>query len=154
MGVRSYLANWLIRRGRGLGRSAGYELAVELSDHSIKTTMVDPSDDDLAWDDGLYKHGGVFHEDYANPLKIRVNERKNLEDPDEVELEEGDEEADGDVHTEVISSKRYAGYMRQHLIEQLLTPRSQWKLAVLGIIGLGLLQLLTIILMLFVTGSV
>lgn len=150
MGLRSYIANALIARGRSIGRSAGLEMKVELSDHSIDVAMADPDREDLAWDGDLYKHGNVFIHGYANPVKPTVNYNEALEDPDTVEVEgsdcEGAQSVAEDAHVELISSPRYRDYMRQDLISQLLNPREQWRLLAYGIIALGILMLPTMIL--------
>lgn len=163
MGVRSWLSNWMIGAGRKLGRGAGLELAVELSDHSIKASMVNPDSDEYAWDPDHYKYGNVFHADYANPLKVVVNTEKSLEDPDTAGLEESDPEQssgesedaddDGVQHAKLITSDRFAAYMRQDLISQLLNPREQWRLLAYGIIALGVLQFFGIIITLWTTGA-
>lgn len=156
MGVRSWTANALIARGRSIGRSAGCEMQVQLSDHSIETRMVSPDRDDLAWDDSLYRHGNVFLEGYANPVKPRVDRHKELEDGDTASLDETAHDATeadtSDSGAELISSGRYAAFMRQHLIEQLLNPSEHWRLIVYAVIGLAILQTATLFVALAAAG--
>lgn len=156
MGARSYVANALIARGRSIGRSAGCEMRVELSDHSVDARMVDPDREGLAWDSSLYKHGNVFLEGYANPIKPRVNRHKELEDGDTASLDEtehdGTEDGTEDTGVELISSGRYAAFMRQHLIEQLLNPSEHWRLIVYAVVGLAILQTATLFVALAAAG--
>jgi len=140
MGLRSWLANRLIGMGRKVGRGAGRELKVELSDHTINLSMADPSEESLAWDDDHYRYGCMFYRDYSNPIKPTVRQHKDLDDPDVVEAEDGPEVVEDDVHTELISSPRYRAYMRQDLIDSLLTPRTQWRLIAFAVIALGIVM--------------
>lgn len=167
--IRETISNTLIATGRTIGRTSGLELCVELSDHSINARMEQPDESKRAWDPSLYKHGNVFVAGYANPVKPRVQYNDELENPNELEVREGepDEEppADGDdatdgddepddgPHVQLISSGRYREYMRQDLISQLLTPESRWHMLMYGVIGLGVLGFLQIIVTLYATGS-
>ena len=148
MGLRTWIANGLIARGRKLGRSAGAELAVKQSGHSINARMVNPNSEEIAWDHDLFRHGNLFYEGYANPVKLVAKQNEGVEDPDTVEKVDGDAECtEQDAETseaKVISSKRYGAYMQQHLIEQLLNPREHWKMIVYAVIGLAMLQVLTL----------
>lgn len=138
----------------------GVRTKVELSDHSINVSYRLPDDDKRAWDRDLYKNGNVFVSGYANPIKPRVEHNEQLENPDTVDVAEGDvdeeaaeSEADGGPHVSLISSSRYRDYMRQDLVSQLLTPQEQWKLIAYGVLGLGILQFIAIIITLYGTGS-
>lgn len=154
MGIRTYVSNALIGFGRKLGRKAGAELVVELSEHDIKLGMVSPDDSERAWDDTLYKHGNVFVDGYANPIKPKVRHNKDLETPDTIDVEEGEEtEVEDDTHVKLISSPRFGAFMRQKLISELLNPREQWRLIVYGIIALGVLGFVQIIVVLYATGA-
>ena len=177
MGVRETIATGLLNTARSIGRTLGCELVVEASQHSLSTTMERPNKDGArAWDDNLYKHGQLYYAGYANPIKPRVEVDTDLETPDQVGVEEsrpnplkqnpatdGGEVTDemhrenlgpaDDEHTKMISSARYRKYMRQDLISQLLTPRERWRLITYAIVGLGLIQMFSIIITLYATGS-
>lgn len=148
--IRTWIGNALMGYGRWLARMDGRELMVQLSDHSIRTKMVSPNKEDQAWDDNLYKHGNVFIEGYANPVKPTVEYNADLEDPDTVAVEEspqaaadgGEDQSPG--HTEIISSPRYREFMRQDLISQLLNPRQQWKKIVYAVIALSFLMVMNL----------
>lgn len=153
MALRTWLGNLLLASGRKMARADGRELAVDLSNHSISIKMVRPDRDGMAWDPDLYRYGNVFMDGYANAIKPTVRRNKELEDPDEVDVEVSEEsEADGG-HVEMISSSRYADYMKQDLISQLLNPKEQWRLLAYGIIALGVLQFFGIIITLYVAGG-
>jgi len=161
MGVRSYLGNKFIGFGRKLGRGAGYELAVEVSDHDITARMERPDKTERAWDEDLYKRGNMFVAGYANPIKPSVDYNRDLEDPDTVDVVEGDTDADSDGEddtteedVQLIASPRYREYMQQDLISQILNPREQWRLLAYGIIALGILTMFNIALSLSASGLV
>jgi hypothetical protein len=153
--IREFIANSLISAGRMLGQTTGLQLAVELSEHSITIEMEQPDESNRAWDTSLYKHGNVFLDGYANPIKPAVDQQTGLENPDHVEEGESDSEGDGSdgPHTQLISSGRYRDYMRQDLISQLLTPESRWNKMLYGLIAVAALQFLGIIITLYATGS-
>ena len=158
--IREFIANWFISTGRSFGRMTGLQLAVEVSDHSIKCDMEKPDESTRAWDPDMYKAGNLFVSGYANPIKPRVDYHPDLEEPNTVDVSEGDTDgseedvADSDGgHLNLISSGRYREYMRQDLISQLLTPESRWNIIVWAMIGLGVLQFLAIIVTLYATGS-
>lgn len=158
--LRAWLANKFIGFGRKMGRGDGREIMVDLSEHSIHVQMADPDDENLAWDDSLYKYGNVFLEGYANPIKPTVERHDTLDKPDRAELDAGDESgaqddsADADDgHVKLISSARFGEFMRQQLIESLLNPREQWRLLMYGIIAVGALQIMTWAILLWATGS-
>lgn len=153
---------------RGTAEYLGYELVVELSDHSINIRMERPNRERRAWDTNLYKSGNVFIAGYSNPIKPRVKQNQGLENPDTVEIEdgepdevetehpelpEGEDDGEESPDVEVIASGRYRTYMRQHLIEQLLTPESRWNLLVWAVIGLGFLLFCNMLITLWATGS-
>lgn len=145
----------------GMAAAFGLEPKVELSDHSIRYEYVRPDKDREAWDSNLYRRGNVFIGGYANPIKPRVHENPELENPNTVDVVEGnDEETDDDTdeaddgpHVNMISSARYRDYMRQDLVSQLLTPQEQWKLIAWGVLGLGILAFIQMIVTLYATGS-
>lgn len=159
--IRTWIANSLIGMGRSIGQTLGLELAVEVNDHSIRTRMEKPDESEKAWDENLYRHGNLFVSGYANPIKPDVRHDPALENPNTVDVKEGDpddesddvDETDDGRHVELISSARYREYMRQDLISQLLTPESRWNLIVWAVIGLGVLQFVAIIVTLYATGS-
>lgn len=160
--IRESIANSLIAGGRLIGRMSGLELAVEVSDHSIETAMEQPDEANRAWDQDLYKHGNLFVSGYANPVKPRVHYNESLENPNELDVQEGDVDPEDvypedDVsdtgHVQLISSGRYREYMRQDLISQLLTPESRWNMLVWAGIAIAVLQFFSIIITLWATGS-
>lgn len=167
MSIRNYLATAAVNWARSFGRLLGTELVVETSQHSIETRMEQPDKTQRAWDPDLYKHGQLFYAGYANPIKPAVDVRNELEDPDTVDIVEGDadatqadtadadEDADDsqEEHVQMISSPRYRKYMRQDLISQLLTPKEQWRIIAYGVLGLAALQFTTIAVILYATGS-
>jgi len=161
MGVRSWLGNKFIRFGRKMGRGSGHELAVEVSDHDITARMERPNKTERAWDEDLYKRGNMFVAGYANPIKPSVDYNRDLENPDTVDVVEGDTDDDsGDEDdstaedVQLIASPRYREYMRQDLISQILNPREQWRLLAYGIIALGILTMFNIALSLSASGLV
>ena len=137
----------------------GLKRKIELSDHSIEIELSNPDKDKRAWDTNLYRNGNVFVSGYANPIKPSVEHNPQLETKDTVTVEHGDvdgdetEDTDETKHISLISSSRYRDYMRQDLISQLLTPQEQWKLLAYGIIGVGILQFLTMIVIVYATGG-
>lgn len=157
--IRDSIANGFISAGRTLGQILGLQLAVEVSDHSIELSMEHVEKDTRAWDTNLYKNGNLFIKGYANPVKLRLEQNEGLENPDTVDVEDGDTEADTaddseeDHEAAVIASSRYRDYMRQDLISQLLTPESRWNLLVWAGIAIAGLQFINMILMLWSTGS-
>ena len=155
-------ANWLLRKGRNLGNRLGYELAVDVSDHSIEIQMVRPNKDKRAWDHNLYTRGNLFCQGYANPIKPKVHYNQTLDDPDTVDVVMGDggveldeeiAEKDDGPHIELISSPRYRDYMRQDLISQLLTPQEQWKLLAYAVGALALVMLINLVVSLSAAGA-
>lgn len=130
-------------------------MAVTVSDHSIDVRMVDPSDESLAWDGSMYRYGNLFIDGYANPIKPRVEAHKDLAQEDTAHIEEGgdDSETDSDdSHTKLISSKRYAQFMRQDLMESILNPREQWRLIAYAVIALAVLMLANVFISLSAAG--
>lgn len=168
--IRTAIANSFIGFGRSLGKLLGLQLVVEVSDHSIEASMQSPDKDTRAWDDGLYKSGQVFVSGYANPIKPRVVHHDGIDNPDHVDVTEGDgdppedsedgvsqEAEDGEddegEHVQLISSGRYQQYMMQDLIAQLLTPETRWTKMLYGLLLIGVLQFVTIITVLYATGG-
>ncbi len=152
MSVRSWIATAVLNNARSIGRLLGTELVVEVSQHSIKTTMDHPNKEDKAWDPDMYKHGQLYYEGYANPIKPRAKVNKGLEDPDEIDIEESEQE-DTEEEVSLISSARYHKYMRQDLISQLLTPTEKWRLIAYAVLGVGALQFINMVITLWATGS-
>jgi len=166
MGFRTWLANALINAGITIGKSTGLKKKVELSQHTISIGMADADQDTRAWDHDLYKSGNVFMQGYANPIKPRVRQNTGLENPDTVDVEEGETDTDTDQpqledgesqsdspHVQLITSSRYRDYMRQDLISQLLTPESRWNLLVWAGIAIGVLQFLVLVAVLWANGT-
>jgi hypothetical protein len=151
-GLIGGLATRIIGFGRKIGRSFGYELAVVVSDHSIKLKMVNPDNtEQRAWDDNLYRHGNVFMSGYANPIKPKVEQHSGLENKDRARLHDtvtvpdGGEEQAERVHTQLMSSGRYQDYMLQDLISQVLNPQEQWKKLFYAVIGTAVIASLSLI---------
>lgn len=146
MGLRTSLATSAMSTARSFGRVLGCEIAVEVSNHSIETKMVLPGKSDRAWDDQLYRHGNLFVDGYANPIKPRADPHPELDKPDTVEVEDGD----GNTLREkahVIASERYQSFMKQRLAAQLLNPSERIKLityAMMALAGLMLMQFIAV----------
>lgn len=163
MSYRAIPVNWLLDFALALGDQVGLQRKVEVSDHSIDLSLQIPDHDERAWDTNMFRNGNLFVSGYANPIKPRTRHHKDLENPDTVEVEEGDvsdaedaegaETADDGPHVELISSSRYRDYMRQDLVSQLLTPSEKWRLLAYGILGVGCLQFFTMIIVLYATGG-
>jgi len=156
MSMRDTIASSALNTARIFGRALGTELVVETSQHSIETKMEVPDREERAWDPDLYKHGQLYYQDYANPIKPTVDSHSELEDPDTIDVREGETQTDRSEENgsiQMIASPRYRKYMRQDLISQLLTPKEQWKLIAYGVLGLGVLQFLAIAVTLYATGS-
>lgn len=158
---------------------SGLEMAVEVSDHSIKCSMEKPDESQRAWDPDMFKSGNLFVSGYANPIKPDVESNPELKQKNTVDVREGgpdvtapdggtvdsqaadvpdeieaDAEPDSDgPHVQLISSGRYQKYMQQNLIEQLLTPESRWNTLVYAILGVAALGFVQIIVTLYATGS-
>lgn len=159
--IRESIANWFISTGISVGRAMGLKMGVELSEHSIDVRMQQADKSKRAWDDSLYVNGNVFLDGKANPIKPRVVHNEGIQNPDTVEIDEGDvDPADVDVsgdndntHTEVMSSPRYKLYMLQDLFEQVLTPEQRWNKMLYGLMAIAVLQFVGIIVTLYATGS-
>jgi hypothetical protein len=145
----------------------GYELVVELSEHSIEIDLERPNKDKRAWDSSLYKTGNVFLSGYANPIKPVARSSPKLENHDKAELIEGEgEETDGEeeqdtehedtdtVEAAVIASGRFKTYMKQDLISQMLTPNRQWKLVAYAVGVLALLVLVNVFISMSAAGII
>ena len=176
MSYREIPAQFVMGMAETFAKSLGCEKDVTVSEHSIDVTYVVPDKDRKAWDSSLFKSGNLFVEGYANPIKPRVHDNPELENPDTVDVVEGDGGVEVDVeedssvdgsadreggsgesndnkHVGLISSSRYQTYMQQDLVSQLLTPQEQWRLIAYGILALGGLSFMNIIIVLYATGS-
>lgn len=161
MSFRETIANSLLGFAIGFGESMGLRRTVELSDHSIELSLEQVDKDRRAWDTNLYKRGNVFVKGYANPIKPKVNRNAELENPDTIDVTEGNdgqtedarEDDEDNTELELIASPRYQSFMRQDLISQLLNPESQWRILVFGIIALGILNFVGMIITLYGTGA-
>jgi hypothetical protein len=137
----------------------GYELVVELSEHSIEIDLERPDKNKRAWDSSLYKTGNVFLAGYANPIKPVARANPELEEHDKAELLEGEGEVEGeetnteDRHTAVIASSRFRTYMKQDLISQMLTPQEKWKKLLYALLGVGGLLLINVVVSLSAAGA-
>lgn len=146
MGLRTHLATSAMSTARSFGRVLGCEIAVEVSNHSIETKMVLPGKSDRAWDGQMYKHGNLFVDGCANPIKPRVQSNAALDDPDTVDVEVHKVEEE-DANVSVIASERYSTYMKQRLAAQLLNPSERIKLityAMMALAGLMLMQFIAV----------
>lgn len=166
MDPRSRIATGLLNYARKMGQSLGCELVIEVSDHSIETSMEVPNKHRWGWDSNLFKRGQLFIKGYANPIKPIARKTRHPKKPDRLALEEGESDpeplADGGENPqaedpgaefELIPSYRYREHQDQHLISQLVNPSEQWRMLVYGIIGLGALIFFNIIIVLYATGS-
>ncbi len=159
MSYREIPVNMALDMVVAVGESMGLSKKIEVSDHSISVELTNPDKDTRAWDSNMYRNGNLFVQGYANPIKPRVDHNTQLEDPDTVEVEEGDSGTESDSedgegrHVNLISSSRYRDYMRQDLVSQLLTPKEQWKLIAYGVLALGVLQFVGICVTLYGTGA-
>ncbi len=162
MSYLDYLAapmNYSLSLAESVAYVAGFKLRVIISDHSVKIKFVRPDKDTRAWDTNLFKNANVFVKGYANPIKPTVEHNSKLENPDTIDHREGEpdeetSETDGsDREVSLIASSRYRDYMRQDLVSQLLTPKEQWKLIAYGVLAVGILQFLSIIVTMYVTGT-
>lgn len=147
----------LMNMTRSMFELAGYQLVVELSEHSIEIDLERPNKNKRAWDPSLYKSGNVFLSGYANPIKPRAVSSPQLDVHDQVKVEEGEtdgEAAEGDDrHTSVIASSRFRTYMKQDLIDQMLTPQEKWKQIMYILIGFGGLLLINVVVSLSAAGA-
>ena len=142
---------------RSIAEPLGYQLVVELSQHSIEIDLERPDNDKRAWDPSLYKSGNVFLSGYANPIKPRARANDNaLEQHDTVDVDEGEAtevDPERDRHVSVISSSRFKTYMKQDLISSLLTPNEQWKMLAYAVGGLAVLVLINVVVSLSAAGA-
>ena len=151
------IPNRLLDYALSIGKTMGYELVVEVSDHSIDIQMERPDKTERAWDPDMYHSGNLYVSNYANPIKPKINYQDRLDTPDTIQVTESQTEDFGedldqqpdsqqdDRHIQLISSPRYRDYMRQDLISQLLTPQEQWKLLAYAVGAVAVLQFITII---------
>lgn len=153
MALRESVVSGTMSFVRSVGRAMGLRLLVEPSDHSIEVKMVKPDTEERAWDDSLYKHGNLIPKDYANAIKIVVNENPDLDQKDTVDVEEG-ENGNPDGSLDLIASQRYHKFMQNDLISQLLNPKERWRLIAYGVIGLGGIQLITLMAALAAAGVI
>lgn len=151
--------NWTLSVTESVAYAAGFKLRVLISDHSVKLKFVQVDKDTRAWDTNLFRNANLFVQGYANPIKPKVEHNSKLENPDQIDVREGEpdgesEETDGSEQSvSLIASSRYRDYMRQDLVSQLLTPKEQWKLIAYGVLGLGILQFVAILVTMYVTGT-
>lgn len=132
----------------------GYELVVELSEHSIEIELERPDKEKRAWDPSLYKSGNVFLSGYANPIKPQVRSNPTLENHDEATIKEGNGGGEDTEHVPaVIASSRFRTYMQQDLISQLLTPQERWKQILYALIIFGGLMLINVVISLSAAGA-
>ncbi|WLW38201.1 hypothetical protein [Halorubrum spindle-shaped virus-BLv25] len=162
MSYLNYLAapmNYTLWAAESVAYAAGFKLQVVVSDHSVKIKFVKPDKDTRAWDSNLFKNANLFVQGYANPFKPRVEHNSKLENPDTIDIQEGEPDGENDEtdgsngDVSLIASSRYRDYMRQDLVSQLLTPKEQWKLIAYGVLAIGVLQFLAIIVTLYATGT-
>lgn len=148
-----WLSNLAMSRARRLGQWLGCELVVEVSDHSIEVSMEVPDKSRRAWDSSLWKNGQLYLKGYANPIKP-VPRPSDEPGEDDVDVETSEvPKSDGGGSVGIEPSWKYKEFMAQKIISQLLNPQEEWRKIVYGIIALGALQFLTMILVLYATGS-
>lgn len=121
------IATAMIAMSRSIGKMFGYELAVIISEHSIKLQMVNPDNKvDRAYDDNTFVSGNIFVKDFANPLSIK-------------KISEAYEEQD------FITSERYKKFMEQSLIDDIVRSSKDDGLTVTqAVIILGAIQVLSV----------
>lgn len=121
------IATVMIAFSRSIGKMFGYELAVIISEHSIKLQMVNPDNKvDRAYDDNTFVSGNVFVKDFANPLSIE-------------KISEAYEEQD------FITSERYKKFMEQSLIDDIVRSSKDDGLTVTqAVLILGSIQVLSV----------
>lgn len=121
------IATAMIAISRSIGKMFGYELAVIISEHSIKLQMVNPDNKvDRAYDDNTFVSGNVFVKDFANPLSIE-------------KISEAYEEQD------FITSERYKKFMEQSLIDDIVRSSKDDGLTVTqAVLILGSIQVLSV----------
>lgn len=158
MGLRTGLANGVMSMARSVGNLLGCEVAVMAGGQELDINMVRPSTDgELAWDDTMYVAGNLYHDKYANPVKLTANVNASLEDPDTVGVEASDDidvDQSDEPHVSVISSERYKLYMVQDLVSQLLNPSERLKQIAIVMAIMGAFVLLQFVLILAIAGKV
>lgn len=154
MALRESVITGTMSLVRSAGRAMGLRLLVEPSDHSIEVKMVVPDTEERAWDDSLYKYGNIIPKDYANPIKVIVDENPNLDQKDTAELEESDENPGVEGKAYLIASQRYHKFMQNDLISQLLNPKERWRLIAYGVIAVGAINLVTLMAALAAAGVI
>jgi len=155
MSYREIPANWLLSKARSFGRSLGCELVVDVSDHSIKTSMEVPNTDKRAWDSNMYHRGQLFRAGYANPIKP-VEVLEDDEKYDQVKksidiIESGEQAERGEVG--MLPSWRYQEHQDQHTISQMVNPTEQWRKILYAVLGLGLLMMMNVVISAYLAGG-
>lgn len=105
------LLNGLVGLVVGIARLLGLKLKVQLSEHKIKLSLVEPDKlENEAYDSTQYANGNIFLEGYANPIKARFDDAKE--------------------NLELIASERYKHFMRMSLLKDLIrsTAGGGWTL--------------------------
>lgn len=131
----SRFATSLLSAARGFGQLTGNELDVIVSDHKINIKMINPDKSDeygRAWDDSQYVKGNIHHEQYANPVKVSIDE-----DSEEVD---------------VIVSQRYKKYMENKLMNDIISETADDSSISMftAVLILGTIQILTTSLLLII----
>jgi len=142
--MRETIANWFVRRAVGIAEALGTERVIEVSEHSIGISFEVPGKENRAWDGRLYESGQLYHSDYANPIKPKVESNADLDEPDTAYVKVS-EEKEEDKEPFLITSNRYKSYMTQDLIDSLLTPREKWRLIAYAVIGTAFLVVTNLI---------
>lgn len=123
----------LLQSLRGTARLFGYEIALVLSEHKIKTKFKSPNSKTNAWDSEMYVHGNIFFKDLANPIKPTKSD---------ISPEEND----------IITSERYKTFMEQSLIDDMLKVSQKSDLTLKQVaIGIGAFNMLLVGLVYYMT---
>lgn len=103
--------NFLLSLAVGLAEVLGMKLKVQLDEHRIRLSVIEP--DKLtkrAYDGSHYENGNVFVKGYANPVKVLFDKAEKK--------------------AELISSERYKHFMKMSLLKDLIrsTAGDGWTL--------------------------
>lgn len=105
------ILNFVVSLAVGVAEVLGMKLKVELSEHRINLSLVEPEKlTKRAYDSNHYENGNVFIEGFANPVKVKLDDAR-----DELEL---------------IASERYKHFMKMTLLKDLIrsTEGNGWTL--------------------------
>lgn len=124
MSYRQAARRWL---ERVQASARNNEPKITISEHSIDIQYVNPSDmDKRAWDSSQYHRGNIFIEGYANPVRIEKDDKEGIN---------------------LIPSTKYQDFMKTKVIRDALHSKGRdTDMMIKIMIGIGILQLISIIL--------